>query len=538
MINYIKRTCNFRLFAIGALVAFIMPACDKGFEEMNKNPNAFTEPVIGSLFSATIVRHAGVGDGNTLYPNSKQAGSFVQYFSSLNAFQWTGVKYLYQGKADYNNGLWNTAFNTELKETQQIINLTKGKTDMINQYNIARIWRVQILHRVTDMYGDMPYSEAASGLNGIYKPKYDKQVDIYADMLKELEEAAKALDATKASYGTADFVYGGAPAKWKTFAYSLMLRLGMRMTKVDPAKAELWVKKAIAGGVMQSNADIAKLAHTSASGTNWNWDSRQLQTAEGVPPSAQGRGFSKLNKTLIDHLQATKDPRLPFYATLWRGNISISELAENSDPAKQKGLPGDYDYTTIANLIPNWNADMQRDFSEINIHTIAHLDAPTTFQSYAEVEYLLAEAALRGWGPGTAKEHYEKGVTAHLAATSLYPNAALSIPDAASAAASYLAANPYNATATFNEQMRQIHTQVWVSLFGQMNNIESFANWRRTGYPVLIPTNYPGNETGGVIQRRLRYPDAEAALNTVNYNAAIAAQGPDLFLTRIWWDKQ
>ena len=84
--------------------------------------------------------------------------------------------------------------------------------------------------------------------------------------------------------------------------------------------------------------------------------------------------------------------------------------------------------------------------------------------------------------------------------------------------------------------MKQIHTQFWVSLF--MNNIEVYANWRRTGYPELTPTNYPGNQTGGVIPRRLRYPESEANLNTEAYNAAVRAQGPDLFITRIWWDKE
>lgn len=518
--------------------AVLLTSCDKGFEEMNKNPSAYTEPVISSMFSAAVQRHAGVGDGNTLYPNSKQAGSLIQYFSSLNAFQWTGVKYLYQGKADYNNGLWNTAFGTEIKETQQILNLIKDNPEMSNQYNIARILRVDILHRVTDLYGDMPYREAGQGLSGIYKPKYDKQAEIYADMLKELEEAAKALDPSKPSYGAADFVYNGSPEKWRRFAYSLMLRLGMRMTKVDPSLSESWVKKAIAGGVMQGNADLAKMPHTSASGTNWNWNSRQLQTVEGVPASAQGQGFSKLNETLINRLKSTNDPRLPFYATLWRGNINIAELAANSDPALQKGLPGGYDYTSIATLIPGWEGTMQRNYSEINIHTIAHLEAPTTFQSYAEVEYLLAEAALRGWGPGTPKEHYEKGVRAHFESTSLYPNAALVLPDPAGAATRYLAANPYNETGTFEQQMEQIHTQFWTTMFGYMNNIESFSNWRRTGYPVLVPVNYPGNETGGIIQRRLRYPATEQSLNTDNYNAAIANQGPDTFLTRIWWDKE
>jgi hypothetical protein len=518
---------------VGILMIVLLSSCDKGYERMNKNPNAYTEPVIGSLFSASIQRHAGTGDGNTLYPNSKQAGCFVQYFSSLNPWQWTGDKYLY--KPDYNDGLWQTAYGTELKETVQIIALTKDDPAMINQHNIARIWKVEILHRVTDLYGDIPYSEAGQGfIEGIYKPKYDKQADVYADMLKELDEAAQALDATKPSYGAADFLYNGNVDQWKRYAYSMMLRLGMRLTNVDPALAETWVKKAIAGGVMQGINDIAKLAHTSASSTNWNFDSRQLQTAEGVPPSAKGKGFSKLNKTFIDYLVANNDPRLPFYSTLWQGNADPAQLPSTTMKDKQKGLPGGYDYSSIKDLIPTWNDEMQAEYSEINIHTIAHLEAPTIFQSYSEVKYLLAEAALRGWTSGSAKTHYEEGLRASMQVQSLYPNA-MNISEANAAAAAYLSEHPYK-EGSFDEQMKQIHTQYWASLF--MNNVEVYANWRRTGYPELTPTNYPGNETGGVIPRRLRYPGSEASLNTANYTSAVQAQGPDLFLTRMWWDKK
>ncbi|WP_439581420.1 SusD/RagB family nutrient-binding outer membrane lipoprotein [Dyadobacter bucti] len=528
--NY--KNIKLKSLAVKTLFAgtLFLSACDNGFEEMNTNPNAYTTPVIGSLFSTSIIKTAGDGDNNTLYANDKLSGCFVQYFSSLNPWQWTGDKYLY--KQDYNKGLFETAYSSELKETAQIISLVKDNPEMSNHYAVARIWRVFILHRVTDMYGDIPYSQAGLGyIDATYKPAYDSQDQIYASMLAELEESAQALDPAKPTFGSADFLYNGDAAKWKRFAFSMMLRLGMRLTNADVAMAETWVKKAIAGGVMQSNDDIARLVHTGGSANNWNVNSYLLQGGEGVPPSAQGKGYSKLSKTFIDYLKTTADPRLPFYATLWQGNADASKLPQTSAPAVQKGLPSGYDYTTIKDLIPNWTDDMQAEFSEININTIAALAAPTIFQSYSEVSLLLAEAALRGWTSDNVKTRYENAVKASMEIQSIYPGGVTITPAAITA---YLTANPYK-TGTMEEQMKQIHNQFWASSF--MNNIEVYANWRRTGYPQLTPTNYPGNETGGVIPRRLRYPESEASLNREAYSAAVAKQGPDLFTTRVWWDK-
>jgi len=529
--NYIKQLLHRQAVKIGALAAFLLISCDKGFEEMNKNPNAYTEPVIGSLFSYNIIRTAGEGDGNTLYPNDKLAGAFMQYFASLNPYQWTGDKYL--AKAGYSDAFFLTVYNVELKENMQIIHLTQDKPELNNLYNIARIWRVYIMHRVTDMYGDVPYTEAGQGfINGTYKPKYDRQGDIYADMLKELEEAASKLDPTQQSYGAADFIYNGNTDNWKRFAYSLMLRLGMRLTNVDAVMAETWVKKAIAGGVMQSNADIAKLNHTDGTELNFYWSGRELRGGEGVPPSAQGKGYGKMARTFVEHLKTTSDPRLPFYITLWPGNVDPAQLPNSTEPNKQKGLPNGYDYSSIKTIIPDWTDDKLAEYSEINLNTIASNSTPSVFQSYAEVELYLAEAALRGWESGDAKTHYEKAVKASMDMETLYPGS-MSVSN--TAYENYLKANPY-IIGTFDEQMQQIHTQLWASLF--MNNIEVYANWRRTGYPTLTPTNYPGNETGGNIPRRLPYPQSEASLNTENYADAVKAQGPDLFTTRVWWDKQ
>src|SRR5690606_26083174 len=128
----------------------------------------------------------------------------------------------------------------------------------INKLSIARIWRVWVYHRITDLFGDIPYSEAAKGATDkLYTPKYDEQSYIYMDMLKELDEAANAFDPALPSFDQADLIYGGDISKWKKFAYSMMLRLGMRLTKVDNATAKLWVQKAIAGGVIVKDEDVA-----------------------------------------------------------------------------------------------------------------------------------------------------------------------------------------------------------------------------------------------------------------------------------------
>ena len=132
----------------------------------------------------------------------------------------------------------------------------------------------------------------------MYKPAFDKQSDIYADMLKELEEAANNFDPSKPSFGSADYIFNGDVTKWKTWAYSLMLRLGMRMTKVDPAMAEIWVKKAIAGGVMTSNDDIPLLEHTDGDQYQRNNDTYRMSRGEGVPISAKGTGYGKWERLL------------------------------------------------------------------------------------------------------------------------------------------------------------------------------------------------------------------------------------------------
>ena len=145
---------------------------------------------------------------------------------------------------------------------------------------------------------------------------------------------------------------------------------------------------------------------------------------------------------------------------------------------------------------------------------------------------LLAEAAARGWYGGDAAAAFASGITVSMHNWTLFGGGGVISNEDIN---TYLAAHTFNAGATLPEKLNQIHTQMWVTLF--LDEQEGWANWRRTGYPALVPVNVPGNITNGTIPRRLIYPPSEESVNSANYQAAVDRQGPNDFVTRIWWDK-
>ena len=533
----------------------ILISCDKGFLELNTSPHVLNDPVINAIFANNVYNVAGRGDNGTQYPRDKTAGAIVQWWSSLNLRQWVGVAYSHF-RDDYYGGFWSQVYGTELRDCQELLYITKDDPNMSNLHNILRIWRVFILHRVTDLYGDAPYSEAGMGYQeNIPKPKFDRQRDIYYDMLNELDEASAALvvDASKASFGESDFVYGGDVEKWKKFGYSLMLRLGMRMTKVEPQTAETWVKKAIAGGVMTSNDDIAYMEHNELASGGYNQQTQRFDGPEVTPRSANGTGYGKVAENFVNLLRNNHDPRSPFYITMWQGNQADVSLADRELYSKiedQVGLPTGYDDESIK-TVPGFGdwvspASYTR-ISEVNMNTIGHRAAPSVFIRYAQVELLVAEAALRGWGaPLSAKEHYERGVRASMTVTSwknLYPgNYVVSETDIDN----YLAGTggdgtqgmPWEESGSFERKMELIHTQFYLASY--LDGLEAFANWRRTEFPKLTAPNYPGNYTGGTMPRRVPYNTTETQRNEDNWKEALANQGwsSDGWTERMWWDKQ
>lgn len=506
-----------------------MSSCDKGFEELNKDPNAATGDRFNPAYLFTSSQlFSSRGDKSASLDYSS---TFVQQFSTLSdagTFDFFGDKYVYNKGGS--EALWKTTFNpgtggTKLLEDALV--LSKDKPELSNLYNMARIWKALIYHRLTDMYGDVPYSEANLGYYTLnFKPKYDTQKDIYYNMLAELEDATAKLDPAKGAV-TADIIYNGDVAKWKRFGYSLMLRLGMRLQKIEPATAESWVKKAFAGGVFTSVDDNAFVRFPDATGAN-----QSLVNDESWTLAVSGPSPGKISATYFNFLKSNNDPRLKYTVAVYSNPASAA--TKNTDPAIQKGMPNGFNLATIK-TDPSWdNSKDQHQYSGVNRDVYAKINGPRMLITYGEVQFMLAEAVVRGWiTTGTAATYYNNGVTAAMKNVAKYEATAV-ITDAEITA--YLTAHPFVGTADKEKAYEQINTQYWAACF--MNGLEAYANVRRSGYPKLTPINYPSNETDGTYPRRLRYPEDEPVLNDVAYKAAVARQGTDDFKTRVWWDKQ
>ena len=512
------------LFLYIVLILFIS-GCDKNFEDINTDPTKLTEQNMqyNYLFTAAELYTPGNSNGyaaGTWENSLSYASTMIQQLSSTSSF-WYGDKYIFSDT--YNSAYWQYQYTTGIKSVVDVINNLKDDEKKVNLYHMARILRVFLLQRMTDMYGDVPYTEAGEGFDkGITSPVYDKQQDIYADMLNQLDDAANLLsESAPNTVGDADLFYGGDVVKWKKFAYSEMLRLAMRMSKVDPENAKTWAAKAFSSGVMESNDDNAICPHE-AKGTN------RVSNPVGLMLDSREPASYRLSETFVNFLKQNADPRLAYLATVV-ADVTDVEDKGNTDTAIQIGQPNGYDHsgssTDIENA-PNWPGT-QDAYSTVNRSVFSREDAPTFLLTYAETALLLAEAAERGWLSGSAETFYNDGVRAAILQLN-QAGAAL----AEGEADQYISAHPYVPA----NGIEMINDQYWVATFADW--IETWSNWRRSGFPVLTPINYPGNTTNGEIPHRFTYPLDEASVNTVNYSAAVSGiPGGDKMSSRVWWDK-
>ena len=498
------------LFSACGLIG--LNACDAGFDELNVNKTAAIaiNPVF-ALNNAVI---------NTTPPSPtvQYEMGIVQQIVSPNSGVLTGANFN-QDNRDYTQATWQRYYRSVIRNTYDVIATTKdpSRTNLVNMAKILQSYAFLVL---TDTYGDIPYTEAGKGYTDqkVY-PKYDKQQAVYAGIIKEISDAVAALDASK-TRETADVLFGGDVAKWKKFGNSLLLRIGMRLSKVDATQAQSLVSKALAGGVITTNADNVLILH----------DANYLNSIGQLLNATEANNFY-LAAPFVDYLKKTNDPRLRSIAVRYVGATSGTQQTPARaviDPAVQIGMPFGFDNSSISGPVKTLGLASFYDFSQADRTRMNKTTARAYLVTASQTNLLLAEAVTRGWVTGNAKDYFEAGVKTHMAQVSeMDANSVVS----SSAVDAYLAANPFNSTTA----LEQINTQYWISCF--LNGPEAFANFRRTGFPKLAPNPFSGKAIKGDFINRLTYPNSEISVNSVNVKAAIANQGADDLDTKVWWHK-
>ncbi|UTA68661.1 SusD/RagB family nutrient-binding outer membrane lipoprotein [Emticicia sp. 21SJ11W-3] len=503
--------------------ALVVSSCDKGFAVINTNPYALTKIDPAILFTnAQRNTDAGSWEGEQ---------TIVQQF--VNAYN-TGATAGFNFNEDNNNfniPRWNNSYPGPLKLLEQIISLTKTDATKANLYQMARIWKSHIYIVLVDTYGDIPYSQAGKGnLEGLFYPKYDEDKVIYDELYNEIKSAVAALDASKGAVKE-DLFFGKLAAaeqidKWKKLGNSLLLRLGMRYSKIDQNKAKSIVQEAYKGGLIQTNADNPYIVYNAIYNNPLN-----------AGPRGTNPYFYYLAEPFVNQLKSTYDPRLKYISGKYADPNQVLALTPDTTRANQFGYPIGYDQLTIVkNPAYRGPQGTGHNYSQLNYSVFGSATAPIFYVTNAQTKLLLAEASQRGWLTGlsnvlTTKEYYEAGVIASMDEYSLYPN----VPNPAFPAAlklSYLE----NPLVKFSEAkaLELINTQYWIASLG--NGAESFANFRRSGFPALSPNNYNNNLQGG-FTRRFGYPDAESSTNNENYQKAASRIGGDKLTSRVFWDK-
>jgi hypothetical protein len=515
------------IFTITTMV-LVLVSCKKDITDLNVDKNAATEMDMAYLVSNGTLRIAGEYENTRA--NMLYSATMIQHTASTAGY-FSGDRYLYN--AQYSGAYMERHFTDVIRNFSQAIEKTKGVADLVNINSTAVILRAFDLHRMTDLYGDIPYTQAGYGLvdgDKNWFPKYESQKDVYAALVKDIKAARDKMSASAKSMGTQDFIYGGDIAKWKKFANSLLMRIAMRMSNVDATGAAAVYKEAQASGAFTSNADNAHIKFaTGPQGINRNG------LNDGYWNTYKYSRDCKISKTFIDWMKANNDPRLMIVS----GGIGSPDVASEwkTGVADQEGMPNGYTAANIAGALSTEKAaaykaltsQANRVFSMLNLKYLDWED-PYLLITYGEVELMNAEAALKGWLTTSAETHFNNGVKA---AIQNWTNFDASFSKTTSEIDTYIAGRGFAAASSTNK-LKLIGEEYWAATY--LNDIESWSNWRRTGYPVLKPTNDPNRFEANEIPRRLIYWENEISSNPANYKIAVDRMGGDKFMTKTWWD--
>lgn len=545
-----------------ACALFFASCSDEYMENMNTDPSkAATIDPNAQLTTAQLQTY---GDLSMMEIYRNYHYAFTQQLMGC----WNTTNYGGRHTLDNNemSRIWTSFYTQSLKNIIDAQYRTAEDAEKVNINSVLRIYRVYLMSIITDTYGDAPFSEAGLGfLEGKFNPKYDKQEDIYNSFFLELEDAVNKIDPTKDKV-TGDLIYAGDVTKWQQLANSLRLRFAMRISNVNPTKAQTEFENALAanGGVItdaSSDALIKYMTIAFSFGQEAYSDYRGNSLSQLLFGNDPANNPSYLCSTFFNQLYNSGDPRTFKISRCYYDGLMSATSPDNRIDITQemieKGIafsprdpgayswepwPTGYDSDICAELAvnnPSVTATMAREVEPKLANNFLKSDNPGVVMTSAEVKFLMAEATVKKWNVGSAlaEDLYKQGVRA--AMDFLTDNYGCTATTDAEFDAFIQDKGAFGHTD--NQKLEAINTQAWILHF--TNPAECWANVRRSGYPKLkSPAEYGFGQylTGGTeIPVRLCYPVLESSYNKKSYNEAIERMGgTDNWHSLLWWDTE
>ena len=512
-------------------------ACTGNYIDINSNPYQPNDLTADDYaLGAAMNNLAGcvvLADVNTAqFTDCLLGGPAGGYFADSNS-GWANTISMYNAKDDWTRVFLKSdriipILYTNLNTVNRISTSTNNSVAMA----VAQIIKVAAMHRITDTYGSIPYSKI--GEDGSITTPYDIQKDVYYSFFDELDAAIQTLlkNKTISLSPSADYVYGGDLSKWIKFANSLKLRLAIRIANVDKDKAEEETQKAVDpknGGLIETNQDNAKWDYFKT-----NPNPLYTATRYNQPEGCETGGDTHAAADIILYMNGYNDPRREKY-------FVKSEFSGQDYVGLRRGI-----------IVPA--SSITRQYSGVNLKPTD----PIYWMNAAEVNFLRAEGkAVYGFNTGDkqAKEYYEEGIRCSFEQWKAEGiDTYLNISDAYIGYYSdpgvpensyYMKltdiAVKWNEGASPEEKQERIIIQKWIANWILGN--EAWADYRRTGFPKLIPASPNGNKSNGIVNslkgaRRMPYPQDEYISNKHNVeNAVISLEGSDNMGTDVWWAK-
>lgn len=545
-----------------ACALFFASCSDEYMENMNTDPSkAATIDPNAQLTTAQLQTY---GDLSMMEIYRNYHYAFTQQLMGC----WNTTNYGGRHTLDNNemSRIWTSFYTQSLKNIIDAQYRTAEDAEKVNINSVLRIYRVYLMSIITDTYGDAPFSEAGLGfLEGKFNPKYDKQEDIYNAFFLELEDAVNKIDPTKDKV-TGDLIYAGDVTKWQQLANSLRLRFAMRISNVNPTKAQTEFENALVanGGVItdaSSDALIKYMTIAFSFGQEAYSDYRGYSLSQLLFGNDPANNPSYLCSTFFNQLRQSGDPRTFKISRCYYDGLMSATSPDNRVDITQemieKGIdfsprdPGAYSWEPwptgydsdickeLAVNNPSVTVTMAREVEPKLANNFLKSDNPGVVMTSAEVKFLMAEATVKKWNVGSvsAEDLYKQGVRA--AMDFLTDNYGCTATTDAEFDAFIQGRGTFGHTD--NQKLEAINTQAWILHF--TNPAECWANVRRSGYPKLkSPAEYGFGQylTGGTeIPVRLCYPVLESSYNKKSYNEAIERMGgTDNWHSLLWWDTE